>query len=305
VRTLDFSALIAGAPVLTDGAWGTQLQAHGLPAGECPDRWNLANPSAVAEVARSYVDAGSQVILTNTFRANFLSLDRFGLAAEAAAINRAGAALSCQAAGRRAFVFGSIGPVGELISVNQELREQAASAFSEQAKALADGGADALLIETMSDLEEAEIALMAAQKTGLPVVVSFAFDTGRARDRTMTGATPEQAAVAMTNAGAAAVGANCGDGIDQAALLCRRLRAATDLPVWLKPNAGMPVLNGDRLAYEMTPEQFASHLPVLVQAGATFVGGCCGTGPAFISAAANILERTRATEHVKGTADAH
>jgi 5-methyltetrahydrofolate--homocysteine methyltransferase len=160
-----------------------------------------------------------------------------------------------------------------------------ALAFEEQAAALAEGGAQALLLETMSDLEESVIALAAARKTGLPVIVSFTFDTGRNKDRTMTGVRPEQAAARMTEAGADAVGANCGIGIAEYVPICQRLRASTSLPLWIKANAGLPEMDDGRPVYRTSAEQFCSHLPALVEAGANFIGGCCGTGPEFIRAA--------------------
>jgi 5-methyltetrahydrofolate--homocysteine methyltransferase len=281
--------LLASAPVLADGAWGTELQGRGLAVGDCPDHWNLLHPEAVAEVARAYVEAGSRVILTNTFRANRVALDGYGLEDQTFAINRAGAAISRQAAGRAARVFASIGPTGKMLAAGEVTPERVALAFEEQAAALAEGGADALLIETMSDLEEAMIALAAARKTGLPVVVSFTFDTGRNKDRTMTGVRPEQAAQRMAEEGADVVGANCGIGVAEYVPICRRLRAATDLPLWIKANAGLPEMEDGRPVYRTTAEQFVSHLPALIEAGASFIGGCCGTGPGFIRAARDLL----------------
>jgi len=274
--------LAARSPVVTDGAWGTQLQARGLEPGECPDAWNLLEAERVEAVARAYVEAGSQVILTNTFRANRLTLAGHGLAEKAAEINRAGAAISRRAAQGRAHVFASIGPSGKLLMTGETTEEELRAAFAEQARALAEGGAEAILIETMSDLAEAKLALQAARETGLAVVVSMVFDSGRNKDRTMMGATPEQAARELTEAGAGAVGANCGSGIAAYIPICRRLRAATDRPLWIKPNAGLPELIEGRTVYRTTPEEFASHVPALIQAGATFIGGCCGTGPEFI-----------------------
>ena len=278
--------------MLTDGAWGTELQLRGLPVGECPDAWNLTGAAAVRNVAAGYVAAGSQVILTNTFRANAMALALAGLADRVREINVAGARISRDAAGDRAFVFGSIGPTGEVLSVREDIHDRVGEVFREQAAALAAGGVDAILIETMSDLDEAAMALEAARGTGLPVIVSFAFDTGRGRDRTMMGVTPEQAAAKMSEAGASAVGANCGVGIEGVIGICRRLRAATDLPLWLKPNAGLPRLIEGRVTYDVTPEEFASHIPALVEAGANFVGACCGSSPAFIRACAAALGRS-------------
>src|SRR5690349_15485844 len=181
--------LCANGPVLTDGAWGTELQKRGLSLRSNPDLWNLEHPEKVAEVAQSYVAAGSRIILTNTFRAN-----RIALGGDTRAINRAGVEISRRAADGRAYVFGSIGPTGKLLAAGEVEPGAVAYAFAEQAAALAEAGADALVIETVTELEEASLALAAARQTSLPVIVSFTFDTGRNRDRTMTGATPEQVA---------------------------------------------------------------------------------------------------------------
>jgi methionine synthase I (cobalamin-dependent) len=286
---MNLGERIAAGPVLADGGWGTELQKRGLAEGECPDRWNLLHPERVIDVARSYVEAGSSVILTNTFRANRVALARYGLAGEAAAMNRAGASLSREAARERALVFASIGPTGKMLALGEIPEEETLAAFREQAEALAEGGADALLIETMSDLAEASLALAGARAAGLPVLVSFAFESGKNKDRTMTGVTPEQAARRMTEAGADGVGANCGVGIAEYVPICRRLRAATALPLWIKPNAGLPELEGGRPVYRTGPEQFASFIPALIQAGANFIGGCCGTDPEFIRASARAM----------------
>ncbi len=266
---------LAGGLLISDGAWGTELQARGLPPGAAPDAWNLSNPAAVESVARAYADAGSQVILTNTFRANAIAME-----GDLDAINRAGVEISKRAAAGRALVFASIGPTGQMMSYGQQVTD----AFAAQAASLAAAGADALLIETMSDLAEARLAVAAAKPAGLPVIVSFAFDSGKNKDRTMMGATPEDVAAAMAEAGADAVGANCGVGIEFAAAVCARFREACDLPLWIKPNAGLPTMQGDSIHYDVTPEFFAGHYAALRDAGAGFLGGCCGSNPDFIRA---------------------
>jgi methionine synthase I (cobalamin-dependent) len=255
------------------------LQARGLPPGEAPDIWNLTHPDRVAAVARAYVDAGSQIVLTNTFRANAIALE-----GDLDAINRAGVAISKQAAAGRALVFASIGPTGKMLIAGEIDSLQAQSAFAAQAAALAAAGADALLLETMSDIQEARLAVAAARATGLPVIASFAFDSGKNKDRTMMGATPEAVAVAMVEAGAHAVGANCGVGVEFAAPICRRLHAACDLPIWIKPNAGLPQIHGAAIQYQTSAAFFASHYAALLDAGASFLGGCCGATPDFIRA---------------------
>jgi methionine synthase I (cobalamin-dependent) len=283
--------LLAAGPVVTDGAWGTQLQARGLPVGSCPDLWNLEHPERVEEVARSYVEAGSQVILTNTFGANRFMLQRHGAADRVVAINRAGTEISRRAAGSKAAVFASIGPSGVVLMMGQVPPEAIEEAFTEQAAALADAGADALVIETMSDPAEAKLAVAAAHGTGLPVVACMVFDSGKNRDRTMMGTTPEQAAEVLLDAGADLIGSNCGQGIAGFLPICRRLAAASSRPVWIKANAGLPELRDGQTVYAQTPAEFAEFVPALVEAGAGFVGGCCGTTPAFIEAVARRFAR--------------
>jgi methionine synthase I (cobalamin-dependent) len=275
---------LRNGPLIADGAWGTELQSRGLALGETPDLWNLAHPDRVQDVAKSYVDAGSQVILTNTFRANAIALA--GHAADIESLNRAGVEISRRAAAGRARVVASIGPTGKMLMTGEVTEQQVADAFGQQALALASAGAEALLIETMSDLQEALIALKAAQHAGLPVIVSFAFDTGKQKDRTMMGETPEKIAAALQEAGAAGVGANCGAGAEFFPAICSRLRDACELPVWIKPNAGLPEVSGGRVHYHAAPEEFAERLPALLDAGACFVGGCCGSNPEFVRALA-------------------
>jgi methionine synthase I (cobalamin-dependent) len=285
--------LMAGGPVVTDGAWGTQLYARGLDPGDVPDSWNLSHPDRVEEVGRAYVEAGSQVILTNTLRANRVTLATYGLAEKTAEINHAGAAISRRAAAGRARVFASIGSSGRLLVMQEVSEEELFAAFREQAGALAEGGADALLIETMTDLAEACIAVRAARETGLPVAATMVFDSGKEKDRTMMGVTPERAAAELESAGADVVGANCGVGIAGYVGVCRRMHAATSLPIWIKANAGLPEMVDGRTIYRMTAAEFAGYVPALLEAGASFLGGCCGTGPDFVRAIAAALGSRR------------
>jgi len=281
--------LTAAGPVITDGAWGTQLQERGLPVGACPDEWNLSHPAEVEAVARSYVEAGSQIILTNTFGANRLMLARHDLADKVAEVNRAGVEISRRAAGDRARVFASMGPSGVVLMMGKTTADEVQDAFAEQAEALAGAGADAVVLESFSDPAEIVLAISAMRPTGLPVVASMTFDSGKDHDRTMMGTTPEQAAAKLKEAGADVVGSNCGQGIAGFVQITKRLRAATDQPLWIKPNAGLPQVIDGKAAYTQTPEQFADFVPALIEAGASFVGGCCGTSPEFIAAIAQRL----------------
>jgi methionine synthase I (cobalamin-dependent) len=275
--------LIKDGPVLTDGSWGTQIMKRGLQPRESPDSWNLTHPEKVEEVAQEYVNAGSRVILTNTFGSNRFVLGKFGLADKVAAINIKGVEISKKAASTMAYVFASMGPSGKLLVTKDVTEDNLRQAFEEQARAIAQAGADAIVVETMMDLSEARIAAEAAKQTGLPVIACLVFDAGKLKDRTMMGNTPEQAVEVLSRAGVDALGANCGQGIEGFIPICRRMRSATDLPLWMKPNAGLPEMAGGKVVYKTTAQEFVRFVPELVQAGANFIGGCCGTEQAFIS----------------------
>lgn len=274
----------SSGPVLTDGAWRAPLADAGLASDACPDGWNLSHPKTVEAVARSYVDAGSQVILTNTFRANRLALAGTDLVDGVVAINRAGVEISRRAAAGRAAVFASIGPSGKSLLTGDVTVDQLLTAFEEQAGALAAAGAEALVIENMSDLCEARTAIAAARTTGLAVIACMAFDSGKAHNFDLIGHSPEEVARELTTAGADAIGANCGQGAEQYIDVCRRLKDATNRPVWIKPDAGLPQIVNGRIVYRTTPAEFAAFAERLVDAGAAFIGGCCGTNPEFIAA---------------------
>ncbi|MFB3923494.1 MAG: homocysteine S-methyltransferase family protein [Terriglobia bacterium] len=285
--------LLSHAPVVTDGALGTQLMARGLLTGECPDLWNLTNPAKVEEVARRYVESGSEIILTNTFRGNRVALESYSLADKLEAINLAAVEIARRAASHTASVFASIGPSGKMLMTGEVSEGDLKRAFEEQVKVLSAAGVDGFAIETMTDLAEAKLAVAAARQTDFPVVASMVFDSGKEKDRTMMGVTPEQAAEALTAAGADAIGANCGQGIAAFVSICARLHAATDRPIWIKPNAGLPEIVNGNAVYRTTPEAFAAFVPALLQAGASFIGGCCGTGPEFVWAIVETLRRWR------------
>lgn len=276
--------LLAEKPVLIDGAWGTELQKQGLKPGESPEALNLENPEIVEAVAKSYVEAGSRIIITNTFGGTRYTLERHGLADKVAEVNRAGAEISKRAAADQALVFASLGPSGKMLMMGDVTEEELLGAFAEQAEALVEGGADGLVIETMSDLDEAKVALKACKATGLPVVTSMVYDAGSDFDRTMMGTTVDEAATALTEAGADVIASNCGQGIEGFVKLCAKMRANTKLPIWIKGNAGLPEMVDGKAVYNTTPEQFASFAQSLLDAGADFLGGCCGTSPDYIRA---------------------
>lgn len=282
--------LLNNGPIVTDGSWGTQLQLRGLDQGENPDSWNLSHPDRVEDVARQYVDAGSQIILTNTFGANRFILEKSGLADDVEAINSAGVEISKRAAGDRAKVFASIGPSGKMLVTQEVTEDELREAFLKQADAQRRAGADGIIVETMVDIGEACCAAASAKETGLPVMVSMVYDAGKDKDRTMMGNTPEQAVEALEALGVDGIGANCGQGIEGFIPICKRLRAVTDLPLWMKPNAGIPQMIDGETVFGTSADEFVARVPELIGAGAGLIGGCCGTDQEFIR---KIVEITR------------
>ena len=280
--------------LIADGGWGTELFKHGLRPGDAPEAWNVDHPDGVRAVAISYVKAGADIILTNTFGGNSLKLTKMGLGLKTAEINRLGAEISKEAAADEgALVFGSMGPTGELMKpLGTATETEMMKCFLEQARALVAGGVDGIVIETMTDLAEARVALRAAREsTSLPVVLSMTYDKKQSGYATMMGVRPEQAVRELERAGADIVGANCGAGIDDMIEVARLMRLATSLPIWCKPNAGLPEFVNGNTIYHETPERMASQLQAIVEAGASIVGGCCGTTPAHIRAL--VLERNK------------
>ncbi len=268
------------ALVVMDGAMGTRLMAGGLEAGECGDLWNLERPEAVVEILRSYADAGADCLLTNTFGANPVALGRHGLEEKTEAINKAAVEIASRAGGEDVVVFGGLGPTGGILEPYGDLTEAAArEAYGRQATALAGAGADALLCETFESSEELRLALeAAAQACGLPLVASMKFSREPSgRYRTMMGEGPEHLADAAEELGCVAAGVNCGHGIEEMVPLVSRLAELTDLPLFAKPNAGMPELVEGQPIYAEDPSVFQRFVPSLYEAGARIIGGCCGT----------------------------
>ncbi len=282
--------------LLADGAWGTEFMKRGLEQGDCPELWCADRPEDVLAVARSYAAAGSDVILTDSFGASSLQLERHGVSGRSVELNRAAAALSRRAAdeaaaasGRTIVVAGDMGPSGKLFIMGEVEEEVLYASFAEQAAALKEGGAQWLLIETMIDRTEMEVAVRAAASTGLPVVASMTYEKTAAGYRTVMGDTPEACVETALAAGASIIGANCGTGIDAYVELARHLRSLTDAPIWIKGNAGLPEMVDGKTVYRMGSTAFCSHIPALLEAGADIVGGCCGTSPEFIQQARTIV----------------
>lgn len=280
--------------LVIDGAMGTELFARGLPAGDAPERMNLDMAEAVQAVHCAYVDAGSDIILTNSFGGTRYRLALHHLEDRVVEINEA-AARNARAAGdavdRRVLVAGSMGPTGELIVPLGSLEPaDAQAAFAEQAEGLTMGGADLLWIETMSSLEEIGAAIAGAREASdLPVAVTLSFDTA---GRTMMGVTGTLAAERLTELGAAAIGANCGNNLAETEAALAEIRAATHLPVISKANAGIPEWHGAELSYSGSPDVMGAHAHRVRTAGIQIIGGCCGNSPAHVAAIRGVLDGT-------------
>ncbi len=278
-------------PLLGDGAMGTQLMLAGLEQGNCGEAWNLIHPERVLAIQRRYAEAGSDCILTNTFGGSRIMLKRHSHADDVAEINRAGVEIARRAFnGRPGFVIGDIGPFGGLLEPYGDFSEaQVGEAFREQAAALVDAGADAIIIETQTSLKELLLGIEAAREAGARTIIgSMAYDVtlDGSTFRTMMGVDPERAAAFMEEHGAHMAGLNCGTGMDMqhARLAVERYKRVTSLPVMVQPNAGQPKLLNMRVVYDETAEQMAAGVAPLLQAGANLIGGCCGSTPEHIHA---------------------
>jgi methionine synthase I (cobalamin-dependent) len=278
---------------VADGGWSTQLQMRGLPTDVMAETANITHARLVIELGAAYVEAGARFITTNTFAANRMNFERRKIEHTVEEVNRRGAELAREAVGSSgALVTGSIGPSGKIMAVGEASEAQLGPLFAEQAQALAEGGADLIVLETFSELAEILLALrMVKESTGLPVIASMSYDSGPQRTRTMMGAKAEDCAIALEEAGADIVGCNCGGGIDSVLPAVVALHASTGRPLWVKPNAGMPELEGGKTVWKQTPEEFAAHVPTLLDAGANIVGGCCGSSPDHIRRVAQVVVR--------------
>ncbi|MBN2699390.1 MAG: homocysteine S-methyltransferase family protein [Bacteroidales bacterium] len=271
--------------LVSDGAWGTFIHQKGLQPDACPESWNLERPGAIYEIALSYVEAGADLILTNSFGGNPFKLMPYGLDGRVYEINRAASEISRRAAGDSVLVLGSVGPTGKMLMMGEVTEEELFNGFTEQIRGLCDGGADAILIETMSDLEEARVAVRAAKQVAkLEVICTFTFTLTPAKEyRTMMGISPVEAVEMLIAEGADIVGANCGNGTAGMIEIVKEIRSVyTNIPVLVHANAGLPVLIDGITVFPETPEEMAPQMRDLVKAGADIVGGCCGTTPEHI-----------------------
>ena len=288
----SFTDLLAERTVLlADGATGTNYQNMGIEPGVAPEEWVFDAPDRVRELHRRFVEAGSDLVLTCTFGATAPRLADGPLAGRATEVNARAVELAREAAGDDRLVAGSLGPTGQLVEPYGLLtRETAVDAYAEQARALAEGGADLLVLETFFALEEALWAVEGARSaTDLPIVASFSFDQGT---HTMMGLSPTDVVSAVAPLDVAALGANCGRSLeDTDAIVTEFLAAAPSVPLWVKPNAGVPRIVGDTVVYEADPETLAEHVRVYAERGARIVGGCCGSTPEHVAAIAYVLGR--------------
>jgi 5-methyltetrahydrofolate--homocysteine methyltransferase len=289
---------VAGGEILiSDGAVGTFLHAKGMGPGECPESWCVSHPEVVRGIAEAYIAAGSQIVETNSFGGSSLKLNSYGLRDKVKELNRAAAALAREAMGDNGYVAASIGPTGHIAQEEggELTLAEFYGSFKEQAAALAEGGADAICIETMSSVLEAVEAIRAAKETGLPVLCTFTFELGRRGYRTMMGVSPDRAARDAAAAGADIIGTNCGNGIAGMIEVVRQMRAAVpQVPILVHANAGVPMVEDGKTIFKETPAYMASRIHELIEVGTGIVGGCCGTGPEHIAAIAAALHARKA-----------
>ena len=278
--------LKAGKVLISDGAWGTFLHKKGLKQGECPELWCIDRPGDVLDVAKNYVEAGADMVETDSFGGSCYKLQHYGLADRAAEINEAAARISRQAAGEDRWVIASIGPTGKMLVTEEVTGEDLYNAFKTQAVAFEKGGADAACIETMSDIGEACQAVKAVKEnTKLEIICTFTFEkTPKGEYRTMMGTDPVSAMNAVIEAGAEIVGANCGNGIERMIEIVSLMRSANKtIPILVHANAGLPKTVNGEVVFPETPQDMAALAPKLAAAGANIIGGCCGTTPAHIT----------------------
>ena len=281
--------------LVSDGAWGTMLQAKGLGGGDIPEEWNASHPDAVRSVAAAYDKAGCDIVLSCTFGGSSAKLEKCGLGERVAELNEKGARLSLEGA-PNAVVAASVGPTGEFLEPVGDLTEaQMEAIYSEQIAAIFKAGVKALCIETMSSLEEAACAIRAAKKLNknADVICTMTFQSGATGYMTMMGVSCEQAAKGLTAAGADIVGANCGNGPEQMIAITREMRKHTNKPILIHANAGMPQLVDGKTVFKQTPADMAAKVKDLVAAGASIIGGCCGTTPEHIAAIKVEIDKLR------------
>jgi 5-methyltetrahydrofolate--homocysteine methyltransferase len=276
-----------GERLVGDGGWGTLLLARGLPPGDPPESLTLSRPELIEEIGRLYVEAGADLVTTNSFGASPLRLAQHSLASQAPEINRRAVLQAKRAAAGRAYVSACVGPTGRLLApLGDVAKEEVRAGFEDQVRWLAEAGADLVCVETMTDLAEATLAVQAAKTVapGLPVLATMTFDATPRGFFTVMGVSVEQAARGLAAAGADVVGSNCGAGIEAMIGIAAAFRRASSLPLLIQPNAGLPQQRGGELFYPENPEFMAAKAVDLLELGVAIVGGCCGTTPEHVRA---------------------
>jgi len=285
--------LESGEILLSDGAMGTMLIDRGIDTATCLESINLENPELLTEIAGLYVDAGSDIIQTNTFGASPLKLAMYSLDDRTEEINRNAVIAARKAAGSDVYIMASCGPSGKILKPHGDCEpEEIFNSFKRQLATLIDSGADALVVETMTDINEASLAVRAARELSntIPIIASMTFDPTPRGFFTIMGVDIKTAAVRLEEAGANVIGSNCGNGIEKMIEICRAFKNHSRLPVIIQANAGLPEMHGEKLIYPETPQFMAEKIRVLIDAGVSVIGGCCGTTPEHIAAFRKIID---------------